>query len=474
MKHARLGLALLLTVCCLACPASCDDGLDPPSLSRQCDAPPRVDERGGVVVLRGASLSGDSKWAADQLPPYDVEDLARLERDFGMNAIRLLVFWEAIEPLPGVYDRAYLETLRRWVEQAGALGLHVVVDMHQDVYGRGFGQAGAPYWSCDASEYAGFEPREPWFLGYLQSEVGHCFDGLYRSGPIRTAFVAAWARLAETLRGAQAELTYEVLNEPFWGSTSAGEFEREVLTGLYREVIDVVRHVDPQARFLVEPSPATNVGVPTELGDLERPGVGYAPHFYPAAVELGSGYGGDSEALDQQVGVLCGDAERLAMPLVVGELGVRRNVAGAAEFLRDVYGALDDARASAFFWSYERGGRRSYGMLDDEGAPSLQGRAVARPYPKRTAGKPSWWRWEPESSTFTAEWDEDGTADGSTRVALPRLAFPHGVTVDLERGGTYFVADDELQVPQIGGHRHLVVRARPAIARTEDDEDREP
>jgi endoglycosylceramidase len=472
----RLAPWLLPCALLAACPmATCDDGREAPSHSRLCDAPPFRDEHGRVVVLRGASLSAEAKWSRDRLPPYDGSHLDQLEKDFGMNAVRLLVFWEAIEPLPGVYDVSYLDALARWVAVAGERGLFVVVDMHQDVYGRGFGHAGAPYWSCDDSVYATFEPQDPWFLEYLQSEVGHCFDGLYGAGPTRSAFVAAWVKLAEALRETPTEMAYEILNEPFWGSTSAAQFEREVLPDFYDEVIWAVRGVDPDARFMIQPSPATNVGVPTELAPPHPPtDVIYGPHFYPPSVELGSGYHGDDDALGHQLGVLCADAERLQMPLVVGELGVRRNVRGAARFLVDTYDALDDARASAFYWSYGRGGDTSYAMLDSGGAPSVQGKALARPYPRRIAGSPIRWSWDPEEGLFAAQWEEDGSALGDTEVALPQLALPRGVTVELARGGTYSIDGAVLRIPQIGGERNLEVRRRPALAKGAPGEGDDP
>jgi endoglycosylceramidase len=464
--HGRPLLALLLPCLLIsACPqARCDDGQDAPSHSRPCEAPPLRDVYGAVRVLRGASLSADAKWSRDRLPPFDEEHLTALERDFGMNAVRLLVFWEAIEPLPGVYDYGYLDAVARWVTQAGDRGLFVVIDMHQDVYGRGFGHAGAPYWSCDDALYASFEPQDPWFLGYLKVEVGRCFDRLYAPGPVRSAFVGAWAQLALALRDTGAETAYEILNEPFWGSTSAAQFEREVLPDLYDEVIAVVRDVDPDALFIVQPSPATNVGVPTELAAPAHAGVAYGPHFYPPQVELGTGYAGDSATLKHQLGVLCDDAERLQMPLVVGEIGVRRNVPRAERYLRDAYDALDDARASAFYWSFEQGGEQSYGMLDAAGEPSVQGRALARPFLRRVAGVPHRWRWSPNEGVFTAAWEEDGSVLGDTEVALPLLAFPHGAAVELTGGGSHTLEGGVLRIPQIGGTREIEVRRPSAVA----------
>ena len=64
-------------------------------------------------------------------------------RDWGMNAVRLLTTWAAVEPEQGVYDEAYLDALAERLDWAKDAGLHVVLDMHQDVYGEGFGFDGA-------------------------------------------------------------------------------------------------------------------------------------------------------------------------------------------------------------------------------------------------------------------------------------------------------------------------------------------
>jgi len=145
-------------------------------------------------VLRGANVSADAKEADDFLPGIDEEELRSLHDDLGLNAIRLLVFWEAIEPMPGVYDDAYLEAVRAIAEAAGRQRLQVIVDMHQDVYGRGFGHAGAPRWACDERLYHSFVEPDEWYMGYLEPEVKACFDQLYEEGPTREAFLAAWGR----------------------------------------------------------------------------------------------------------------------------------------------------------------------------------------------------------------------------------------------------------------------------------------
>src|SRR5207247_9164568 len=142
---------------------------------------------------------------------------AGLRRDPGMGSVRLLTTWAAIEPQRGAYDAAYLDALRVRLDWAQAAGLRVVLDMHQDLYGEGFGGDGAPRWTCDESRYAAFTPTDPWFLGAFDANVQMCVDELYTSDR-RAAFIAAWRHVAERLAGETAIVGFDVLNEPAWGT----------------------------------------------------------------------------------------------------------------------------------------------------------------------------------------------------------------------------------------------------------------
>jgi endoglycosylceramidase len=163
------------------------------------------DDLGRVVILRGTNVSGDSKDPPDFMAnDYVTEaDYARLADEIGMNAIRFLIFWEAIEPEPGVYDDVYLAEVRLRIEAAAAAGMLVVVDMHQDVFGRGFGSDGAPRWACDEALYASFEMNRPaeWYLGYARPEVQECFDRLYLDPALRARSLRR-GRTRRALRGA--------------------------------------------------------------------------------------------------------------------------------------------------------------------------------------------------------------------------------------------------------------------------------
>jgi endoglycosylceramidase len=238
------------------------------------------------MVLRGVNLSGRQKH-----PPYiDVftqTDYAALRTAWGMNTIRFIMPWAAIEPSDGAFDEAYLDQLATRVAWAADAGLAVILDMHQDVYGEGFGFDGAPRWVCDEARYAAFVPRDPWALNYADPNVMACFDDLWAQ-PDRGRMVAAWRRVAERLAGAPAVIGFDPINEPNWGTYAVGRFERDRLMPYYDEVVAAVRGAAPGWVAFLEPSGSRNLGVPTGLVPFAYPDVVYSPHLYdPSAEQTG-------------------------------------------------------------------------------------------------------------------------------------------------------------------------------------------
>jgi hypothetical protein len=139
-----------------------------------------VDRADRRVLLRGVNLGGSSKVPVQppgathlphsldaQLPisfvgrPFPLheadEHFARVQR-WGFNAVRLLATWEAIAHAgPGQYDAEYLAYLAAIVARAAAYGLYVLIDMHQDAWGRWSGGDGAPHWAYTA---VGLDPSQ--------------------------------------------------------------------------------------------------------------------------------------------------------------------------------------------------------------------------------------------------------------------------------------------------------------------------
>ncbi len=78
------------------------------------------------------------------------EHFSRL-KSWGLNFIRFLVSWEAIEHKgPGEYDTAYLDYIFEIIKKAGDYGIQVFIDPHQDVWSRWTGGDGAPGWTLEA------------------------------------------------------------------------------------------------------------------------------------------------------------------------------------------------------------------------------------------------------------------------------------------------------------------------------------
>jgi endoglycosylceramidase len=161
-----------------------------------------------------------------------------------MNAVRFLMTWAAVEPHDGAYDDVYLDGVAERLAWADAAGLGVILDMHQDVYGEGFGFDGAPRWTCDEARYAAFSPSDPWYLDNLDPNVEACVDGFYDPA-LQRKFIAAWRHVAERLAHAPAVIGFDVLNEPPWGTYSIFDFEADRLRPLYEAVVRAVRGAAP-------------------------------------------------------------------------------------------------------------------------------------------------------------------------------------------------------------------------------------
>lgn len=419
------------------------------------------DPDGRGALLRGVNLSGRQKH-----PPYlDVhttEDYRRVRAAWGMNAVRFVMTWAAVEPAPGRYDDAYLDRVAERLEWARAAGLLVVLDMHQDVFGEGFGFDGAPRWACDESRYAAFRRREPWALNYVDPNVQACFDAFYTDAALQQRFAAAWRHVAERLGGAPAVIGFDVLNEPHWGSYPMLAFEADLLGPMYRRVVAEVRAVRPGWIAFLEPSASRNLGVATGLEPFGFGDVVYAPHSYDTEAELGGGFDpARRAAIDRHVRQIAGEARALGAALWVGEYGGTSASKGLAEYMDAEYAAFGRAAASSMYWEYGRddGG---YGMLAVDGSPKpALMEALVRPWPERVAGDPIEWSWDGAARRFTFRWRVDSSVRAPTEIVAPARVWPGGVKVECA-GCEVEMAGERVRVmratPGAGGEVTVVLR----------------
>jgi endoglycosylceramidase len=411
---------------------------------------------GRAAILRGVNLSGSQK-AAPYLDDKQPADYARIRADWGMNAIRFVMTWAAVEPAPGRYDDAYLDGVAERLGWAQKSGLAVVIELHEDVYGEGFGFDGAPRWTCDEARYAAFVPQTPWFLSTLDPNVQACVDDFYTRADLQDRFVAAWRHVAQRLAQAPAIVGFDVLNEPEWGSYSIFDFEQDRLTPMYERVVAAVRGVAPGWVAFLEPSSSRNAGIGSALQPFRFGDVMYAPHSYDQSAEGGGGF---DPAHRQQVldnlAKLAVEAGALHAGLWIGEYGGVATAPGIVEYMTAEYDAAGAAAASTMYWAYDSGG---YGLVDADGNEKpLLVDTLVRPYPARVAGDPIAYGYDAASSTFTFTYAPDRSLRLPTEIVVPPRGYPSGFSVDCG-GCTWEARGDEVVItaPPSGNPATIVV-----------------
>jgi endoglycosylceramidase len=389
------------------------------------------DVDGRAVILRGANVSGKAKVA----PYFDFQtapDFARMRTDWGMNAVRFVVVWAAIEPQQGVFDDAYLDGVAQRIAWAQAANLYVIVDMHEDVYGEGFasgGGDGAPMWTCDASHYADFVPTQPWFYNTFDTDVVACTDGFWDTDSLQAEYTEAWRRLAARLAGYDNVVGCDIMNEPNWGTHNLITFEPDNLEPLYTRVITAVRSVAPGWVAFIEPDAARNLGGATHLVPPPFDDFVYSPHSYDMDAESGDGFDPThGPAIISNLAALQQEALGLGGALWIGEYGGTDDESGIADYMTASYDGISAVAASSTYYDYTMGG---YGMLNTDGTeaqPLVD--TLVRPYPERTAGSPISWAFDATTSTFTFSYHPDSTITAPTTISVPPRVYPNGYTVD--------------------------------------------
>jgi endoglycosylceramidase len=385
------------------------------------------DPEGRAVVLRGANVSGRHKD-----PPYfdfhGAADYARMREQWGMNAVRFLVSWAALEPEKDQYDAKYLDAVAEHVKLATDAGLWVFLDMHQDLYGPGFvGGNGAPKWTCDAATYAAYQPTSPWFFNYLAQPVIACFDGFWKSRELQSHYVEAWRRLAARLKDNPGVIGFDPMNEPYWGSFDFAVFEEKRLAPLYLQVIAAVRSEQPNALAFVEPASSRNLGFASKLPPLGVANVVYTPHSYDADAEQGNGFDeAHRQKLTDNIAALAAEAKALDAALVLGEYGGIASAPGISDYMGAQYGATGARSAGAMYYDYAA--NDSYALLEaDGGEKVVLLDAVARPFPSQVAGEPLGFSFDAASKTFRFSYRP---VKGTTVISVPPRTWPGGYSID--------------------------------------------
>ncbi len=273
-----------------------------------------LDDQGRQVLLRGVNLNvlGDYYQANADYPtviPATDADWAEMQ-SVGFDVVRLLISWSSLEPTRGTIDQDYLQRIREAVDEAKAHDIYVVLDMHQDAYGKfsptpagttcpagsepSIGWDGAPDWAtitdgADTCAAAGVRELSP--------AVMKAFENFYLdTDGIQTELVKTWAAVAQEFAADSTVAGYDLFNEPNWGadaSTSGvrlGAFTEKAITAIRSAEsagggFSHIVFFEPVVLF-----PGEGTLVPSS--SVTDPNVVFAPHNYNDSIQGGTHPGG--------------------------------------------------------------------------------------------------------------------------------------------------------------------------------------
>jgi endoglycosylceramidase len=450
---------------------------------------PAQGPRLAFVLSPGAADPGRRFTAAD----------ARTLAGLGFNVVRLGIIWEGLEPgLRGVgindpaycaahiagtpfpalghadpYDpaavRAYLARTDTIVTLLARAGLRVIIDMHSDVWGSAFSDAGggtpwngegAPPWATCTGDLR-FHPPPGWGGAYLapavQTAIHHFWANDVRAD-LQEQYARVWQAVAGHYRSNPDVLGYEVFNEP--NDFLVTPFDPELQCdygGPVREpascaeshpdalpdgLIGAIESADPTHVVLFEPSGATNFGSPETIGitePLRFPRLALAFHVYGAVP------GQLRQTLRER------DLTRTDQPggpaWIMDEFGASNNVTASA----DTVSFADAMNLSWAYWSAMQlhdptGGDAFEGLLDQrtrQPNPAMA-QALGLPYPWATAGSPGPESFDPVTQTYRYRYLVDPSIKAPTEIEVPRYTYPLGYTVSVTGGRVVSAPDASL------------------------------
>ncbi len=442
-----------------------------PTLRLTQDGARLLDARGRQVLLRGVNCGGRSKippffpfafaeaGTVDGAPPFAEALATYCDRivGWGLNVVRLPFSWEALEPEQGTWDEAWLGRYVAFAEALGERGLRVIVDFHQDVYGRPWHGDGFPLWACDRP-LIDPPPHSPsWFMGYVNNDdVRRNYDRFWADEDgLQDAFGRMWAKVATTLSVLDCVIGFEIINEPGWGTADPKVWAKEVLTPFHSRMAAELREHAPDCLVFFDATGMDGISGRTYLERPDGDGLVFAPHYYDPSAILEGRFDGEGD-IDAPIGVWRQTGDGWGIPVLVGEFGIDPGGQGAAEYVRANYAALDRHLLHGTLWEYsstfDDWNGEGMSIVDGEGNEGPTISSLVRPYPAATAGRLTSFAYDPKTRRGT--WTFDADEGGVSELAVPSRLYPGGV------GGTIEGSAAEMQHDP--GRQRLLVKTDAA------------
>ncbi|MCU1463509.1 MAG: glycoside hydrolase family 5 protein [Acidimicrobiales bacterium] len=339
-----------------------------------------VDSARRQVLLRGVNVNqlGDYYQAnASLLPtvPLTEADFASIAA-IGFNSVRLIVHWSKLEPTRGFVDPAELARVHQAVAWAARHRLYVVLDMHQDAWGKSI--ATAPGETCPPGldRAIGWDGAPPWAT--ITDGMSRCRKALREASPavaqawqnfyvdrdgIQAELVRTWAALARSFASDPTVAGYDLLNEPNPGWAAAGPSDVALLGLFYDRALAAIRaaersvpggfsHIgffEPMATWS-----ATSVGVSPQPAFTHDPNIVFAPHLYGGSITADRSVGLDVTSVAFGFDEAGRESARYGTTFWSGEWGWFGEPATQAASVAE-YGRREDAaRVGGAWWDWKQ------------------------------------------------------------------------------------------------------------------------
>jgi endoglycosylceramidase len=415
-----------------------------------------TDAQGRVVNLHGINMVYKRPPYAPDAVGFGDDDAAFLASE-GFNAVRLGVIYKAVEPERGVYDDAYLDRIRSTVDVLAAHGVVALLDFHQDMYNERFQGEGWPDWAV-MDDGLPAQPASGFPTNYLlMPALQHAFDHFFANdGALQDRYAAAWAHVAQRFRDAPNVLGYELLNEPWPGTTwqdcinpTGCPANDAKLEAFDRRVLAAIRAADPRGLVWHEPFVLFNQGAGTSVKALGDPNVGFSFHDYCLAAEQPTAEQGCAKSDDLVFQHALDRVATTKEALLLTEFGAT----DAQSVLTPMVQRADRDMVSWTEWHYcgcddpttSGPGDKQAMVLDPAKPPAGDNlkavtlNQLVRPYPQVVAGTPESWSYE--DGMFKARWT---VAKGESEIVVPARAYPSGYAAQVQGGSIVSAKGDRL------------------------------
>jgi endoglycosylceramidase len=455
-----------------------------------------TDAEGRVVILHGVNMVYKRPPYAPDAIGFGDDDAAFLASE-GYDTVRVGIIYKALEPQPGVYDDAYLDRIAQTVATLGRHGINSMLDFHQDMYNERFQGEGWPDWAVQDDGLPA-EPKMGFSNNYLfMPALQHAFDHFWNNDPgpggvgLQDSYAAAWRHVAERFRGNPDVLGYEVMNEPWPGSTwqtcanPAGcpVFDA-TLTAFVKRVIAAIRTADPAGLVWFEPNVIFNDGADTNLGDPGDKHVGFAFHDYCliGGAFFKGGDPGPGQECDTFDDLVFANAEKYSQKTGAALLMTEFGATTDTGVLRKMADRSDLAMVGWQEWHYcgcddpttAGPGDTQALVLDPRKPPTGDNLdtsklgALSRPYPQVVAGTPKAFGFDAQSKTFTLRYTTARAGGGKlapgaeTEIAVPARQYPTGYALEVRGANArYRPGDGMVRMTNCPGTTEVSVKITP-------------